>query len=33
VHYPSDVVGGYCAALVWVGAIGILDHVLNNRAG
>lgn len=33
VHYPSDVVGGYCAALVWVGAIGILDHVLDNRAG
>jgi undecaprenyl-diphosphatase len=26
VHYPSDVAGGYCAALVWVGAIGILNH-------
>ncbi len=32
VHYPSDVLGGYCSALVWVGAIGILNHVLNNRA-
>ncbi len=25
VHYPSDVIAGYCAALVWVGAVDFLD--------
>jgi undecaprenyl-diphosphatase len=28
VHYPSDVIAGYCAAAVWVGAVGILDRTL-----
>jgi undecaprenyl-diphosphatase len=31
VHYPSDVIAGYCAAAVWVGAVGFLDRTL--RAG
>lgn len=31
VHYPSDVFAGYCAAIVWVGAVGSLDRSL--RAG
>jgi undecaprenyl-diphosphatase len=31
VHYPSDVIAGYCAGAVWVGAIGILDR--NLRTG
>jgi undecaprenyl-diphosphatase len=31
VHYPSDVFAGYCAAIVWVGAVGFLDRSL--RAG
>jgi len=26
VHYPSDVIAGYCAAAVWVGAVGFLDR-------
>ena len=26
VHYPSDVLGGYLAAAVWVGAVIVLDH-------
>jgi undecaprenyl-diphosphatase len=28
VHYPSDVIAGYCAAAVWVGAVGFLDRSL-----
>jgi undecaprenyl-diphosphatase len=28
VHYPSDVIAGYCAAAVWVGAVGFLDRIL-----
>jgi membrane-associated phospholipid phosphatase len=28
VHYPSDVIAGYCAAAVWVGAVGFLDMTL-----
>jgi membrane-associated phospholipid phosphatase len=28
VHYPSDVIAGYCAAAVWVGAVGLLDRTL-----
>jgi undecaprenyl-diphosphatase len=31
VHYPSDVVAGYLAAAVWVGAIIVLDHVRKVR--
>jgi undecaprenyl-diphosphatase len=27
VHYPSDVIAGYCVAAVWVGAIGFLDRM------
>jgi undecaprenyl-diphosphatase len=29
VHYPSDVIAGYCAAVVWVGAVGFLDWTLS----
>jgi undecaprenyl-diphosphatase len=28
VHYPSDVIAGYCAGAVWVGAVGFLDRRL-----
>ncbi len=28
VHYPSDVIAGYCAAAVWVGAVGFPDRSL-----
>lgn len=28
VHYPSDVIAGYCAATVWVGAVGFLNRSL-----
>jgi membrane-associated phospholipid phosphatase len=28
VHYPSDVIAGYCAGAVWVGAVGFLDKTL-----
>ncbi len=31
VHYPSDVIAGYCAGAVWVGAVGFLDQVLMDR--
>ena len=31
VHYPSDVIAGYCAAAVWVGAVGFLDGALRSR--
>jgi membrane-associated phospholipid phosphatase len=30
VHYPSDVIAGYCAAAVWVGAVGVLDRTLRS---
>jgi phosphatidylglycerophosphatase B len=30
VHYPSDVIAGYCAAAVWVGAVGVLDRALRS---
>jgi undecaprenyl-diphosphatase len=30
VHYPSDVIAGYCAAAVWVGAVGFLDRSLRS---
>lgn len=30
VHYPSDVIAGYCAATVWVGAVGFLDRTLRS---
>jgi undecaprenyl-diphosphatase len=33
VHYPSDVLAGYLAATVWVGAVIVLDHVLKVRRG
>jgi len=28
VHYPSDVIAGYCAAAVWVGAVSYVDGIL-----
>jgi len=28
VHYPSDVLAGYCAGAVWVAAVGFLDRIL-----
>ena len=31
VHYPSDVIAGYCAGTVWVGAVGFLDRILMDR--
>ena len=31
VHHPSDVIAGYCAGAVWVGAVGFLDKILRNR--
>lgn len=31
VHYPSDVIAGYCAGAVWVGAIGFLDKIYVDR--
>jgi len=31
VHYPSDVIAGYCAGAVWVGAVGFLDQILLDR--
>jgi undecaprenyl-diphosphatase len=30
VHYPSDVIAGYCAATVWVVAVGFLDRTLRS---
>jgi membrane-associated phospholipid phosphatase len=30
VHYPSDVIAGYCAATVWVGAVGVLNRTLRS---
>jgi undecaprenyl-diphosphatase len=31
VHYPTDVIGGYAAALVWVLALAIGNHVRGRR--
>lgn len=31
VHYPSDVLAGYAAALVWVVAVAFGDHMLSRR--
>jgi undecaprenyl-diphosphatase len=31
VHYPSDVVGGYSAALVWTVTVGLGDFFFNRR--
>jgi undecaprenyl-diphosphatase len=28
VHYPSDVIAGYCAAAVWIGMVFFLDRTL-----
>ncbi len=36
VHYPSDVAGGYCAAIFWIGAVHLLDKAVaarRNRSG
>jgi len=33
VHYPSDVIAGYCAAVVWVGAVGFLERTLGPGTG
>jgi undecaprenyl-diphosphatase len=33
VHYPSDVIAGYCAAVVWVGAVGLLEGTLRTENG
>jgi undecaprenyl-diphosphatase len=27
VHYPSDVIAGYCAGAVWVAAVGLLNKI------
>ncbi|HXM94917.1 MAG TPA: phosphatase PAP2 family protein [Candidatus Dormibacteraeota bacterium] len=32
VHYPSDVIAGYCAGVVWVGAVGIAARILECRS-
>jgi len=31
VHYPTDVIGGYAAALVWVIAVALGDHAKKRR--
>jgi len=31
VHYPSDVIAGYCAAIVWIAAVGFLDRILRRQ--
>jgi undecaprenyl-diphosphatase len=33
VHYPSDVIAGYCAAAVWVGAVSFLERTLSPGEG
>ena len=33
VHYPSDVIAGYCAAVVWVGAVSFLERALSPEEG
>ena len=32
VHYPSDVLAGYCAGVVWVGVVGYSDRYLRSQA-
>jgi len=32
VHYPSDVIAGYCAGAVWASAIASLDRISKGRA-
>jgi membrane-associated phospholipid phosphatase len=29
VHYPSDVVAGYTAAIVWVGTVLVIDKLFD----
>ena len=31
VHYPSDVIAGYLAAIVWVGAVGVAQEFIRRR--
>ena len=31
VHYPSDMVAGYAAALVWVMSVALVDRLLRGR--
>jgi membrane-associated phospholipid phosphatase len=31
-HYPSDVLAGYCAGTVWVAAVGIVDKIFMDRS-
>jgi undecaprenyl-diphosphatase len=31
VHYPSDVVAGYCAGMVWVGGLVVVDRMLRRQ--
>lgn len=31
VHYPSDVIAGYFAGAVWVGAVGFIDQIFMTR--
>ena len=33
VHYPSDVLGGYAAALFWIGAVMHVNRLLRRRGG
>ena len=33
VHYPSDVIAGYLAALVWVSSLVLADRVRKTRKG
>jgi undecaprenyl-diphosphatase len=33
VHYPSDVVAGYAAALVWVSSLVLADRIRKTRKG
>jgi undecaprenyl-diphosphatase len=31
VHYPTDVIAGYCAALIWIGAVKFVEETLVRR--
>lgn len=33
VHYPTDVVGGFAAGTVWVGAVALGDRIASHRRG